>query len=110
MWARSWCIPARLVNPDLGLYGQTSTGQAGGTPVAVASGRDPGFWMMDLAGGYAWKLPQGSFVHSIKVKLQLDNTLDRKVQVLSSVGATPASNGYNVLPTRSYFLTVSTEF
>jgi iron complex outermembrane receptor protein len=99
-----------LVNPDLGLYGQTSTGQPGGAPVPVQSAEDPGFWMTDLAGGYAFKLPQGSFVHSIKIKLQLDNVLDRKVQVLSAVGATPASNAYNVLPTTSYFLTVSTEF
>jgi hypothetical protein len=49
-------------------------------------------------------------VHSIKIKLQLDNLLNRKVQVLSAVGATPATNAYNVLPTTNYFLTVSTEF
>jgi iron complex outermembrane recepter protein len=99
-----------LVNPDLGLYGQTSTGQAGGTPVPVQSGEDPGFSIVDLALGYACKLPPGCFVHSIKIKLQLDNALNHKVQVLSSVGTTPAANGYNVLPTTNYFLTVSTEF
>ena len=99
-----------LVNPDLGLYGQTSTGQPGGTPVPVQSGVSPGFWMADLACGYAIKMPSGSLVHSVKIKLQLDNLLDRRVQVLSSVGATPAANGYNVLPTRNYFLTLSTEF
>jgi iron complex outermembrane receptor protein len=99
-----------LVNPDLGLYGQTSTGQPGGTPVPVQSGVSPGFWMADLACGYAIKMPSGSFVHSVKIKLQLDNLLNRRVQVLSSVGATPAANGYNVLPTRNYFLTLSTEF
>jgi len=99
-----------LVNPDLGLYGQTSTGQVGGTPVAVQSAEDPGFWMMDIAFGYAYKLPKGSFVHSIKIKFQIDNALDRKVQVLSSVGATPAANAYNVLPTNNYFITLSTEF
>lgn len=99
-----------LVNPDLGLYGQTSTGQPGGAPVAVQSAENPGFWMMDLACGYAFKLPPGSFVHSVKIKLQLDNLLNRKVQVLSAVGSTPASNAYNVLPTTSYFLTISTEF
>jgi hypothetical protein len=55
------------------------------------------------------KVPNGSFVHSIKVKLQ-DNLLNRKVQVLSSVGSTPASNAFNVLPTTNYFLTVSAEF
>ena len=99
-----------LVNPDLGLYGQTSTGQAGGTIVPVPYAESPGFWMNDLAGGYAFKMPGGSFVHSIKVKLQVDNVLNHKVQVLSSVGATPAANTYNVLPTTNYFLTVSAEF
>ncbi len=97
-----------LVNPDLGLNGQTTTGQPGGTPVSVLSSEDPGFWMTDLAGGYAFKMPEGSFIHSIKVKLQIDNLLNRKVQVLSSVSG--SGNGYNVLPTTSYFLTVSTEF
>ena len=66
--------------------------------------------MMDLAGGYALKMPKGSFLHSIKLKLQVDNALNRKVQVLSSVGATPAANAFNVLPTDSWFLTISTEF
>ncbi len=66
--------------------------------------------MMDLAVGYALKMPHGSFVHSVKIKLQLDNLLNRKVQVLSSVGSTPAANAYNVLPTTNYFLTLSTEF
>jgi iron complex outermembrane receptor protein len=99
-----------LVNPDLGLYGQTSTGQPGGANVPVQSGENPGFSIVDLALGYAYKMPPGSFVHSIKVKLQVDNLLNHQVQVLSSVGATPAANGYNVLPTTNYFITVSTEF
>jgi iron complex outermembrane receptor protein len=99
-----------LVNPDLGLYGQTSTGQPGGAPVAVQSAESAGFWMMDLAGGYAFKLRERSFVHSIKIKLQVDNLLNRKVQALNSVGATTAANTYNVLPTTNYFLTLSTEF
>lgn len=42
--------------------------------------------MMDLAFGYAYKLPPGSFVHSVKIKFQLDNVLNRKVLVLNSVG------------------------
>ena len=99
-----------LVNPDLGLYGQTSTGQPGGAPVPVQSAEDPGFWMADFACGYALKMPQGCYLHSIKIKLQLDNVLNRKVQVLSSVGSTSAANTYNVLPTTNYFLTLSTEF
>jgi iron complex outermembrane receptor protein len=99
-----------LVNPDLGLYGQTSTGQVGGTPVQVQTGEQSGFWQMDVAGGYALKMPEGSFIHSIKIKLQVDNVLNTRVQVLSSVGATPAANAFNVLPTTNYFLTLSTEF
>jgi iron complex outermembrane receptor protein len=99
-----------LTNPDLGLYGQTSTGQAGGTHVAVASAESPGFSMLDLAIGYAVKAPPGSFFRSFKVKLQVDNMLDHKVQVLSSTGAAPAANTYNVLPGTNYFLTLSTEF
>ena len=79
-----------LVNPDLGLYGQTATGQAGGAIVPVQTGEQSGFWLMDLAGGYAFKLAPGSFVHSIKVKLQLDNALNRMVQVLSAVESPPA--------------------
>jgi iron complex outermembrane receptor protein len=42
-----------LVNPDLGLYGQTSTGQPGGTPVPVQTGENPAFSIVDLAFGYA---------------------------------------------------------
>jgi iron complex outermembrane receptor protein len=99
-----------LVNPDLGLYGQTATGQPGGANVPVQSGEDAGFSIVDLALGYAYKMPPGSFIHSVKVKLQVDNLLNHQVEVLSSVGATPASNGYNVLPTTNYFITVSTEF
>jgi iron complex outermembrane receptor protein len=99
-----------LVNPDLGLYGQTATGQPGGANVPVQSGVSPGFSVADLALGYAYKMPPGSFVHSIKVKLQVDNLFNHQVEVLSSVGATPAANGYNVLPTTNYFITVSTEF
>ena len=99
-----------LVNPDLGLYGQTSTGQLGGKPVAVQSAENPGFWMMDFAVGYALQTPKWTHLHSVKLKLQVDNLLNHDVLVLSSVGSTPASNGYNVLPGINYFLTVSTEF
>jgi hypothetical protein len=46
----------------------------------------------------------------VKIKLQVDNLLNHDVQLVSSAGATPAANGYNVLPTTNYFLTLSTEF
>ncbi|HEY1793242.1 MAG TPA: TonB-dependent receptor [Opitutaceae bacterium] len=97
-----------LVNPDLGLYGQTSTGQPGGANVPVLQSESPGFSLMDFAVGYALKLGKGSYVHSVKVKLQLDNVLNRKVQVLSAVAA--SGNSFNVLPTTNYFVTLSTEF
>jgi iron complex outermembrane recepter protein len=97
-----------LVNPDLGLYGQTTTGQAGGPAAPVLSAINPGYWLLDVAGGYAFKMPKGSFIRTLKVKLQLDNMLNRKVQVLNSVAA--SGNSYNVLPTDNYFITVSTEF
>ncbi len=97
-----------LVNPDLGLYGQTATGQPGGATTPVLSATSPGFALVDFAIGYGFKLPQGSFIHSLKLKLQVDNVLNREVQVLSSVAA--AGNGYYVLPTRNWFLTLSTEF
>jgi len=103
-----------LINPDLGLGGQTATGQPGGAIVPVLSAEQGGFAFVDFAGGYAWKTPPGWYIHSIKLKLQVDNVLNRKVQVLSSVAAQTASitsgNGYNVLPTSNYFLTLSTEF
>jgi iron complex outermembrane receptor protein len=99
-----------LVNPDLGLYGQTSTGQLGGSPIPVQSSESTGFWMTDFACGYALKMPRWSYVHSVKIKLQVDNLFNRKVQVLSAVGATPASNSYYALPTTNYFVTLSTEF
>lgn len=97
-----------LVNPDLGLYGQTTTGQAGGATVPVLSSMNPGYWLLDVAGGYAFKMPKGSFIKTLKLKVQLDNVLNRRVQVLSSVAA--SGNGYNVLPTSNYFVTLSTEF
>jgi iron complex outermembrane recepter protein len=97
-----------LTNPDLGLYGQTSTGQAGGTLVPVLFATNPGYWMMDLAIGYAFKMPPGSPVRSFKIKLQVDNALDHKVQDLSAVAS--SGNSFNVLPTTNYFVTLSTEF
>ena len=103
-----------LINPDLGLNGQTATGQPGGPIVPVLSSEQGGFSLVDAAIGYAYKMPHASHIHSLKFKLEVDNVLDRKVQVLSAVAAQTASitsgNSYNVLPTRNWFLTVSTEF
>ena len=99
-----------LVNPDLGLYGQTSTGQAGGAITPVRFEENPGYWMASLAGGYAFKLPKGSFAHSLKIKVEIDNLFNHKVQFLSGVGSTAASDAYYVLPTTDYFVTFSAEF
>jgi iron complex outermembrane recepter protein len=103
-----------LVNPDLGLNGQTATGQPGGPIVPVLSSEQGGFALVDTAVGYAFKMPRASHIHSLKIKLQVDNALNRKVQVLSAVAAQTASltsgNSYNVLPTRNWFLTFSAEF
>jgi hypothetical protein len=82
----------------------------GGAHVTVASAENPGFWMADFACGYALKMAPGSHLHSVKIKLQVDNLLNRDVQILNSVGSTPAANTYNVLPTTNYFITLSTEF
>ena len=103
-----------LINPDLGLNGQTATGRPGGPTVPVLSSENGGFALVDVAGGYVFKMAPGSFLHSIKVKLQVDNAFNRKVQVLSAVAAQTSSitsgNSYNVLPTMNFFLTVSGEF
>jgi hypothetical protein len=53
-------------------------------------------------------MPPASHLHSVKVKVQLDNLLSKQAQVLASVAA--SGNGYNVLPTFNYFVTLSTEF
>ncbi|HVW22185.1 MAG TPA: TonB-dependent receptor [Opitutaceae bacterium] len=99
-----------LVNPDMGLFGQTDTGLPGGAPAPVRAEEQGGFSLVSLSGGYAWKLPAGSFVHSIKLKLQIDNALNRKVQVLNSVGSNASSDNFLVIPTTDYFVTLSTEF
>lgn len=90
-----------LSQPDLGLYGQGS---------AVRQVEQGGFSMMQIAGGYAYALPQGYWVHSIKLKLEVDNALNRDVQVYDSVGSSVAKDTFDVLPTRSYFATLSFEF
>jgi hypothetical protein len=66
--------------------------------------------MMDLAVGYAYKMPRWTHLHSVKVKLQVDNLLNHDANVLSSVGSTAAASTFNVLPGMNYFLTFSTEY
>ena len=63
--------------------------------------------------GYGRKLNAG-LLRSIKVRFQVGNLFDQKIQVLDSIDANPANayakDAFNVLPARSYFLTVSAEF
>ncbi len=69
----------------------------------------PSRWLADVAVGYSHKLPAGSFIRSLKLKLQIDNALDRKLQVLGSINAAGVGS-YTVLPERNYFATFSGEF
>lgn len=70
-------------------------------------GTGASYWLADLALGYGQKL-RGGFLHSFKVKVQVNNLLDQHVQVLDSLKSNVGF--FNVLPTRNYFLTVSGEF
>ena len=63
--------------------------------------------------GYGRKLGHG-FFRSFKVRLQVSNVFNQKVQVLDGIDAS-AANAYtkdvfNVLPDRNYFVTVALEF
>lgn len=70
-------------------------------------GRGSSYWLADLALGWGQKLT-GSLLRSVKIKVQVNNLLDKKVQVLDSLKSNVGF--FNVLPTRNYFLTVSGEF
>ena len=70
--------------------------------------KDAGYWLADLAFGYGVK-PGRFGLRSLKFKVQVNNLLDRKVQVLDSLSSAAVAK-FNVLPTRNYFLTVASEF
>ncbi len=69
----------------------------------------PAYTLADLAVGYSHKLRRDSFIRSVKIKLQVDNALDRQLQIISSLSA-KAVPSFTVIPNRNYFLTVSGEF
>ena len=69
-----------------------------------------GYTMYDLSLGYGYKLPAGSFLHSIKFRLQINDLFNREVQLLKSPNANPLNSTYSVLTPRDYFFTVSGEF
>jgi iron complex outermembrane receptor protein len=73
-----------------------------------------GYSQINYTLGWGTKI-SGGFIKSVKIKLEVNNVLDRKVQILDSYstggfGITSGLPLYAVLPTRNYFLTVSGEF
>jgi iron complex outermembrane receptor protein len=97
----SWVVYDTITNPDI----------AGGGASRSANSSD--YWLGDLSLGYGRKLT-GGFVRSFKIRLQVSNLFNEKVQVLDSVSSSAVtaytSDAFNVLPVRNYFLTVSAEF
>ncbi len=97
----TWVVYDTITNPDI----------AGGG--ASRSKNSDSFWLGDLSVGYGAKFGHG-FIRNFKARLQISNVFNQKVQVLDSIDANPANfytkDAFNVLPERSYFLTVSAEF
>ena len=97
----SWVVYDTISNPDI-------TG-AGASRLANSQS----YWIGDLSLGYGQKVNAG-FIRSFKVRLQVGNIFDRKIQVLEGIDANVANayakDTFNVLPVRNYFLTVSAEF
>jgi iron complex outermembrane recepter protein len=97
----SWVVYDTITNPDI----------AGGGSSRAAHSSD--YWLGDLSIGYGHRLNQ-RFFRSFKVRLQVSNVFNQKVQVLDSIDPNIANaytkDAFNVLPTRNYFLTVATEF
>ena len=96
-----WAVYDNITNPDI---------PGAGSARKLYNG---GFSIGDFSIGYGFKL-NNKFIKSVKARLQISNVFDRKVQILESIGSDPSvdytTNAFNVLPTRSYFLTVSAEF
>lgn len=96
----SWAVYDTLTNPDV----------AGGG--ASRRANSDAYSLADLSLGYSSKIAAGP-VRSFKLRLQVSNLFDRKVQVLDSIDALPANayakDAFNVLPGRNYFLTLSGE-
>ncbi|MCX6944983.1 MAG: TonB-dependent receptor [Opitutales bacterium] len=96
-----WTVYDTITNPDL---------LGGG---ASRQSRSRSYSLGDLSVGYGQKFDRG-LVRSFKVRLQISNCFNQKVQVLDGIDANPANayakDVFNVLPERNYFLTVSAEF
>jgi len=97
----SWAVYDSVTNPDV----------AGGGTSRRADSQS--YTLADASIGYGLKF-RNNFLRSVKVRLQVSNLFDKKVQVLeaidSNVANAYAKDSFNVLPTRNYFLTVSGEF
>ena len=97
----SWTVYDVISNPDI----------AGGGASRQKSSDN--YWLGDVSVGYGAKLGHG-FLRNFKARLQVSNLFNEKVQVLEAIDANPtnfyAKDTFNVLPTRSYFLTLSAEF
>ena len=96
-----WTVYDTITNPDL---------PGGG---ASRSAKSSNYWLGDLSIGYGMKV-RHSFIRSFKVRFQVGNVFNRKIQVLDGIDAVAANayskDTFNVLPDRNYFLTVSAEF
>ena len=97
----SWVAYDTITNPDLP--------GAGASRVANSQS----YWIGDLSVGYGQKFGSG-FFRSFKVRLQVSNVFNQKVQVLEGIDASAANayakDTFNVLPDRNYFLTLALEF
>lgn len=97
----SWVVYDTITNPDIAGAG------------ATRSAHSDSFWIGDVSVGYSSKLNAG-VLHSFKIRFQVGNVFNQKVQVLDSIDANSANaytkDAFNVLPVRNYFLTLSAEF
>ncbi|NBQ58545.1 MAG: TonB-dependent receptor [Opitutaceae bacterium] len=74
-----------------------------------------GYSLTDLSIGYGQKLDKNSFLKSYKIRLQVNNLFDRKINLVKSAkyvaGAfDPLTSTYNLLTPIGFFLTVSGQF
>ncbi len=100
-YSGDWTVYDAVTNPDVAGAG------------AGRAAQSSSYFLSDLSVGYNWKFRQG-FVRSLKIRLQVSNLFDRKVKILEAIDPLVANayikDTFNVLPTRNYFLTVSSEF
>jgi len=76
--------------------------------VSGPPGVSGGYCIADFAIGYGTKLST-RFLKNVKIKFEVNNVFDRKVQVMDSFNSSGAIL-YDPLPTRNYFISLSGEF